>query len=259
MVIVFLILIGKVGNQMAMPVNYMDYYRNITMVFLFYKFKAPLCSKAPNDEKTEQTYTIVTSRSEIKEFVAEPLPFNAVTKVTIEVTTSTILVYFNDALKLNFQYKNVNCYALLKDYVANLNAYADNSIIKSLIIEPATTCQNRDECNVNMAQRFNFNNNMYVNDGDIPPHLSNVRCTNKYGCRSTDDKLKCCAAKCNSLFAGLHSNCPTGTTAKLKASEIPCKGTNCGLYTDSDICCATNDKCSARIYSYDGSLCVRCK
>merc|ERR1711991_903503 len=152
----------------------------------------PLCSKAPNDEKTEQTYTIVTSRSEIKEFVAEPLPFNA---------------------------------------VANLNAYADNSIIKSLIIEPATTCQNRDECNVNMAQRFNFNNNMYVNDGDIPPHLSNVRCTNKYGCRSTDDKLKCCAAKCNSLFAGLHSNCPTGTTAKLKASEIPCKGTNCGLYT----------------------------
>ena len=96
----------------------------------------PLCSKAkdvPRDEKTEQTYTIVTSRSEMKEFVAEPLPFNAVTKVTIEVNTSTILVYFNDALKLNFQYKNVNCYALLKDYVANLNAYADNSIIKSLI------------------------------------------------------------------------------------------------------------------------------
>ena len=87
----------------------------------------------------------------------EPLPFNAVTKVTIEVNTSTILVYFNDTVKLNFQYKNVNCYALLKDYVANLNAYADNSIIKSLIIEPATNCQNRDECNVNMAQRFNFN------------------------------------------------------------------------------------------------------
>ena len=113
-----------------------------------------------NNDYDNVTYTIVTSRSEMKEFVAEPLPFNAVTKVTIEVTTSKILVYFNDTLRLNFKYKTVNCYALLKDYVANLNAYANNSIIKSLIIEPATNCQNRDECN--MGQRFNFKNKMYV-------------------------------------------------------------------------------------------------